>query len=35
MAAVGECVRKLLLIAYGVLNDPAPFDTSWASRKDA
>jgi transposase len=29
-AAVGACLRKLLMIAYGVLKNRAPFDPSWA-----
>lgn len=32
MAAVGACMRKLLMIAYGVLKSRTPFDPSWASR---
>jgi transposase len=32
MAAVGACLRKLLMIAYGVLRNRTPFDPSWASR---
>jgi transposase len=32
MAAVGACMRKLLMIAYGVLKNRTPFDPSWASR---
>lgn len=32
MAAVGACMRKLLMIAYGVLKNRAPFDPSWASK---
>jgi transposase len=32
MAAVGACLRKLLLIAYGVLKNHTPFDPSWASK---
>ncbi|HZT80120.1 MAG TPA: IS110 family transposase [Gemmataceae bacterium] len=33
MAAVGACMRKLLMIAYGVLKNRAPFDPSWASKR--
>jgi transposase len=33
MAAVGACMRKLLMIAYGVLKHRAPFDPSWALKK--
>src|SRR5262249_55128183 len=29
MAAVGACMRKLLIIAYGVLKNCTPFDPSW------
>jgi transposase len=32
MAAVGVCMRKLLMIAYGVLKNRTPFDPSWASK---
>ena len=32
MAAVGACMRKLLMIAYGVLKNRAPFDPSWAAK---
>src|SRR5262249_5529776 len=32
MAAVGACMRKLLMIAYGVLKNRSPFDPSWARR---
>jgi transposase len=32
MAAVGACMRKLLLIAYGVLKNRAPFDPLWATK---
>jgi hypothetical protein len=30
MAAVGACMRKLVMIAYGVLKHRKPFDPSWA-----
>jgi transposase len=33
MAAVGACLRKLLLIAYGVLKSRVPFDPSWARKQ--
>jgi transposase len=33
MAAVGACMRKLLMIAYGVLKNRAPFDPSWAMKR--
>src|SRR5262249_51541616 len=32
MRAVGACLRKLLMIAYGVLKHRMPFDPSWASK---
>jgi transposase len=32
MQAVGACMRKLVMIAYGVLKNRAPFDPNWASR---
>ena len=32
MQAVGACVRKLVMICYGVLKSRAPFDPDWASR---
>jgi transposase len=32
MAAVGACMRKLLMVAYGVLKNRTPFDPSWASK---
>jgi transposase len=34
MAALGACMRKLLMIAYGVLKTRTPFDPGWASRTD-
>jgi transposase len=33
MAAFGACMRKLLMIAYGVLKNRAPFDPSWAVKR--
>jgi transposase len=33
MRAVGACLRKLVMICYGVLKSRAPFDPDWASRK--
>ena len=33
MQAVGACMRKLVMICYGVLKNRAPFDPAWASRK--
>lgn len=32
MQAVGACMRKLVMIAYGVLKNRKPFDTNWSSR---
>jgi len=32
MAAVGACMRKLLMIAYGVLKSRSPFDPQWRSK---
>jgi transposase len=32
MQAIGACMRKLVMIAYGVLKNRAPFDPNWASR---
>jgi transposase len=33
MAAVGACMRKLLMICYGVLRTRTPFDPAWAVNK--
>ena len=33
MAAVGACMRKLLMIAYGVLKSRVPFDPSWGTKQ--
>jgi len=33
MAAVGACMRKLVMLCYGVLKNRAPFDPEWASKK--
>jgi transposase len=33
MRAVGACMRKLLMICYGVLKTRAPFNPDWASKK--
>jgi transposase len=33
MQAVGACMRKLVMICYGVLKNRAPFDRDWASKK--
>jgi len=32
MQAIGACMRKLVMICYGVLKNRAPFDPTWASR---
>lgn len=32
MQAIGACMRKLVVICYGVLKNRAPFDPSWSSR---
>lgn len=32
MQAVGACMRKLVMICYGVLKNRAPFDPAWTSR---
>jgi transposase len=34
MQAVGACMRKLLMIGYGVLRGRAPFEPRWAAKKD-
>lgn len=33
MRAVGACMRKLVMVCYGVLKNRAPFDPEWASKK--
>ena len=33
MQAIGACMRKLVMICYGVLKNRAPFDPTWASKK--
>jgi len=33
MQAVGACMRKLVMICYGVLKNRQPFDPSWVSKK--
>jgi len=35
MQAVGACLRKLVMLCYGVLKNRAPFDPDWASTKAA
>jgi hypothetical protein len=32
MQAVGACMRKLVMLCYGVLKNRTPFDPAWASR---
>jgi transposase len=32
MQAIGACMRKLVMIANGVLKNRTPFDPSWSSR---
>ena len=31
--AVGACMRKLVMVCYGVLKNRAAFDPDWASKK--
>jgi transposase len=33
MRAVGACLRKLVMLCYGVLKNRQPFDPNWASKK--
>src|SRR5437763_375509 len=33
MQAVGACMRKLVMLCYGVLKNRAPFDPAWAAKK--
>jgi transposase len=33
MQAVGACMRKLVMLCYGVLKNRQPFDPAWASKK--
>ena len=33
MQAVGACMRKLVMLGYGVLKNRAAFDPEWASKK--
>jgi hypothetical protein len=35
MQAVGACMRKLVMIGYGVLKNRAPFDPQWAGVRPA
>src|SRR5262249_19101239 len=32
MQAVGACMRKRVMVCYGVLKNRAPFDPQWASK---
>jgi transposase len=32
MAAVGACMRKLIMVCYGVLKSRAPFDPDWSKK---
>ena len=32
MQAVGACMRKLVMLCYGVLKNRQPFDPQWASK---
>src|SRR3954464_11283822 len=32
MQAVGACMRKLVMICYGVLKNRSPFDPNWSKR---
>jgi transposase len=33
MQAVGACMRKLVMLCYGVLKNRQPFDPAWTSKK--
>ena len=33
VAAVGACMRKLVILCYGVLKNRAPFDPEWDSKQ--
>jgi hypothetical protein len=33
MQAIGACMRKLVMVCYGVLKNRHPFDPEWASKK--
>jgi hypothetical protein len=33
MAALGACMRKRVMICYGVLRTRAPFDPPWTANK--
>ena len=32
MQAIGACMRKLVMLCYGVLKNRQPFDPAWSSR---
>ena len=32
MQAIGACMRKLVMICYGVLKNRTPFDPDWGSK---
>jgi hypothetical protein len=32
MQAIGACMRKLVMLCYGVLKNRQPFDPKWSSR---
>jgi len=32
-ARLGACMRKLVMLSYGVLRNHAPFDPAWSSKK--
>jgi hypothetical protein len=32
MQAIGACMRKIVVIAYGVFKNRQPFDPAWSSR---
>jgi len=32
MQAIGACMRKLVMICYGVLKNRRPFDPKWTSK---
>lgn len=32
MQAIGACLRKRVMLCYGILKNRKPFDPDWASR---
>jgi transposase len=32
MQAIGACMRKLVMLCYGVLKNRKPFDADWPSK---